>query len=130
MAQSFAFGGGEPHRYARYLANQTFAALVDKGAKSPFVFSAYDDKTVVVLPIIDPAAPSVTLWIFYDPKAALTLDKLMTADPKELTTLWRKYCRAFVVARVSPASDRYMIVLDHDATRNAHRRYGIAEATF
>lgn len=43
----------------------------------------------------------------------------MTADPKELTTFWKKYCRAFVVARVSPASDRYMVTLDHDATRNA-----------
>lgn len=119
MGQSLAYGGGEPHRYAEYFANQAFRALIDKGAKAPFVFQAYDDTTVAVLPIVSFDGTSVTLWAFYAPKNALTMDKLLHGDPGELTGLWRKYARGYVVATYNPQAAQYMVVLDHSATRRA-----------
>ena len=111
--------GNDPQRYAENLANQAFEALTKEGAKAPFIFRCQDDTPCVVIPIISHDMETVQLWVFYSPTARLSAVKLMDADPKELTFLWRRYCRAFVHARMSPRSDRYVLLVDHAATRRA-----------
>ena len=112
--------GNKPDRFAEFLANYGFQALIQDGSKTaPFIVRHPDDTPCLIVPVVSLDKERVTVYVFYGPKSRLSIDAVLNEDPKRFLVQWRKYCRAFVVARLSPRSDRYMIVLDYAATRRA-----------
>lgn len=112
-------------QWSEFLGNFALAALVREGAKeSPFIVRHTDDVPCLVMPIVDFDKEAVTVYVFYAPKNRLSIQAVMDEDPKRLTTEWQRYCRAFAVARLSPKTDRDLILLDYGATRRAAAALG------
>lgn len=112
--------GNRPDRFAEFLANYGFHAIIRDGSKtSPFIVRHPDDTPCLIIPVVSYDKESVKVYVFYGPKPRLSIDAVFNEDPKRFLVQWRRYCSAFVVGRISPRSDRYMIVLDYAATRRA-----------
>lgn len=112
-------------QWAEFLGNFALTALIDEGAREvPFIVRHPDDVPCLVMPIVDFDKEAVAVHVFYAPKSRLSIQAVLDEDPKRLTTEWQRYCRAFAVVRLSPKTDRYLVLLDYGATRRAAATLG------
>ncbi|MBL8883861.1 MAG: hypothetical protein JNL45_12505 [Hyphomicrobium sp.] len=112
-------------QWAEYLSNFALTALIEEGSReAPFIVRHPDDDPCLVVPVVYFDGEAVTVYVFYAPKNRLSIQAVMDEDPKRLTTEWQRYCRAFAVARLSPKTDRDLILLDYGATRRAAAALG------
>lgn len=114
--QSNAFGG-EFQRWSEYLANWSLKELaVSQSSIKPFI-TDFGAVPCVIVPSVSHYL--IRLTTFYGPTRALSAARLMSTPAADLAANWRRYCRAFVSARLDPRSVPHLIPENFDATRNA-----------
>lgn len=115
-SRSNAFGG-DFQWWSRYLASWALRELAySQSHTKPFI-TDFEGVPCVIVPNVSHYL--IRLTVFYAPTRALSAARILTTPVSDLTTNWRRYCRAFVSAASDPRSVQCLVPEDFNATRNA-----------